>query len=124
MLQETTTTSVDVTSALDLHFRKVAAQEEMELACKEAQHLCDMTFEQVQHLWGINCPMNTYGEGMRAVSFSKVVQLENIYDSFRNLFQNMSVVIRKLPYRITIEVNEAADDMLSDAMAYVDSEDE
>ena len=96
----------------------------MELACKEAQHLCDKTFDQIQHLWDITCPMNTYGEGIRAVSFTKVVQLENSYDSFRNLFQNMSVLIKKLPYRITIESNEAVNDILSDAMAYVDSEDE
>ena len=113
--------TINVTSVLDLHFRKTAAQEELALVRNEAQRLCSATYQGIQFLWDMEVPDDMAGQGLRAIVFSKVMSLEKSYDSFHMLFRSMSLDIRPLPRRLSM-IHSLEEDNFVDILSYVDSE--
>ena len=112
---------LDVTSVLDLHFRKKAAETEITLASKEAQVLCDSTIGSINYLRNIEFTSNKTEIGLRALVYDKVATLEILYDTYRTLFHGMSVATQNISNRIS--PNEQPDnnsESFIDVLEYVD----
>ena len=112
---------MNITSVLDLHFRKTAAEEELTLVRNEAQTLCSATFQEIQYLWDLEVPSDKAGKGLRSMVFCKVFSLEKSYDSYHILFQNMSLDIRALPRRLSM-VYSWEEENIFDIMSYIEPE--
>ena len=116
---------MSVTSVLDLHFRKKAAENELALACEEAQVLCDTTFESIAYLRNIEFAPNKTEIGLRAVVYEKSVSLENLYDTYCALFQGFSIKMQQFANRIScLNPHDRNNDSFLEVLEYVDSSDE
>ena len=101
--------------------RKTAAENEISLALKEVQVLCNATFETMSYLRNIEFSSNHTEIGLRAVVFEKVVKLENLYDTYCTLFRDMDVTMHQLSNRIS-QREHSDQNYFVDVMEYVDSD--
>ena len=121
-LQSDNDEGFSVTSVLDLHFRKQAAENEMSLACKEAQELCDTTLGSIDYLRNIEFTQTKTEIGLRALVYEKVVALESLYDTYCILFQGLSITTHQLSNRISnSEKMDENNENFMDVLEYVDS---
>ena len=115
---------MNVTSVLDLHFRKTAAEEELVIVRNEAQRLCCATYQGIQYLWDLEVPDDRAGQGLRSMVFCKVLSMEKAYDSFQILFQNMSLDISTLPRRLSMMNSFGTENHIDDVLTYIDPEED